>query len=79
MIEAYNAIIDKINANTELLSDEELVNAMNKLTEAFDKADQYFTSPEKLTPEVMSALKVVIEEGRTFVAKASAALDEISQ
>ncbi|NLK38564.1 MAG: hypothetical protein GX299_10880, partial [Epulopiscium sp.] len=56
MVEEYNVIINKINENAELLGDEELVNAMNELTEAINKADEYFTSPESLTPEVMSAL-----------------------
>ena len=45
----------------------------------FIKADEYFASPETLTPEVMGALTVAIEVGRSFIAEAGAALDEVSQ
>jgi ABC-type glycerol-3-phosphate transport system substrate-binding protein len=77
MAEEYDAIADKVNASPELLESEELVTAMNDLADEIIKADDYFASPETLTPEVMSALTVAIEEGRSFIAEASAALDEI--
>lgn len=77
MAEEFDAVADKVNASPELLSDEELVNAMNELADAIIEADESFTSPETLTPEVMGALTVAIEVGRTFIAEASSALDEI--
>lgn len=77
MVEEFDAVADKVNASPELLSDEELVNAMNELADAIIEADESFTSPETLTPEVMGALTVAIEVGRTFIAEANSALDEI--
>ncbi|WP_395547460.1 MULTISPECIES: lipoprotein [unclassified Lacrimispora] len=77
MAEEFDAIADKVNASPELLSDEELVTAMNELADEIIKADEYFANPETLTPEVMGALTVAIDVGRTFIAEASAALDEI--
>ena len=77
MAEEFDAVADKVNASPELLNNEELVNAMNELADAIIEADEYFASPETLTPEVMGALKVAIDVGRTFIAEASAALDEI--
>jgi hypothetical protein len=77
MIEEFDAVANKVNASPELLSDEELINAMNELADAIIEADESFTSPETLTPEVMGALKVAIDVGRTFIAEASVALDEI--
>ena len=77
MAEEFDAVADKVNASPELLSDVELVNAMNELADAIIEADESFTSPETLTPEVMGALTVAIEVGRTFIAEASSALDEI--
>ncbi|MGI5906765.1 MAG: hypothetical protein ACOX85_11025 [Candidatus Pararuminococcus gallinarum] len=79
MAEEFDAVVDKINANPELLSDEELVTAMNELADEIIKADDYFADPETLTPEVMGALTVAIEVGRAFIAEASAALDELDQ
>lgn len=79
MAEEYDAIADKVNASPELLENEELVTAMNELADEIIKADEYFASPETLTPEVMGALTVAIEVGRTFIAEASVALDEIGQ
>ncbi len=61
------------------MSNEELVNAMNELADEIIKVDEYFADPETLTPEVMGGLTVAIEAGRTFIAKASAALDEIDR
>lgn len=77
MAEEFDAVADKVNASPELLNNEELVNAMNELADAIIEADEYFASPETLTPEVMGALTVAIDVGRTFIAEASAALDEI--
>lgn len=77
MAEEFDAVADKVNASSELLSNEELVTAMNDLSNEIIKADEYFTSPETLTPEIMGALTVAIDVGRTFIAEASAALDEI--
>jgi hypothetical protein len=79
MVEEFDAIADKVNANPELLENEELVTAMNELADEIIKADEYFASPETLTPEIMGALTVAIDVGRTFIAEAYAALDEISQ
>ncbi|WP_308415468.1 hypothetical protein [Sporanaerobium hydrogeniformans] len=76
MVEEFDAVADKVNANPELLSSEELVTAMNDLSNEIIKADEYFASPETLTPEVMGALTVAIDVGRQFIAEASAALDE---
>ena len=79
MAEEFDAIADKVNASPELLENEELVTAMNDLSSEIIKADEYFASPETLTPEVMGALTVAIEVGRSFIAEAGAALDEIGQ
>ncbi len=77
MAEEFDAIADKVNASPELLENEELVTAMNDLSSEIIKADEYFASPETLTPEIMGALTVAIEVGRSFIAEASAALEEI--
>jgi predicted small lipoprotein YifL len=74
MAEEFDAVADRVNASPELLSDEELVNAMNELADEIIKADDYFAKPETLTPEVMGGLTVAIEVGRAFIAEASAAL-----
>ena len=79
MAEEFDAIADKVNASPELLENEELVTAMNDLSSEIIKADEYCASPETLTPEVMGALTVAIEVGRSFIAEAGAALDEVSQ
>ena len=79
MAEEFDAIADKVNASPELSSNEELVNAMNELADEIIKADEYFASPETLTPEVMGGLKVAIEVCRAFIAEAGAALDEIDR
>lgn len=79
MAEEFDAIADKVNASPELLENEELVTAMNDLSSEIIKADEYFASPETLTPEIMGALTVAIEVGRSFIAEAGAALDEIGQ
>lgn len=79
MAEEFDAIADKVNASPELLENEELVTAMNDLSSEIIKADEYFASPETLTPEMMGALTVAIEVGRSFIAEAGAALDEIGQ
>lgn len=79
MAEEFDAIADKVNASPELLGNEELVTAMNDLSGEIIKADEYFASPETLTLEVMGALTVAIEVGRSFIAEAGAALDEVSQ
>ncbi|MHC1694823.1 MAG: hypothetical protein AB9835_06065 [Eubacteriales bacterium] len=78
MAEEFDAIADKVNASPELLANEELVTAMNDLSSDIIKADEYFASPEALTPEIMGALTVAIDVGRTFIAEASAALEESS-
>lgn len=77
MAEEFDAVADKVNASPELLSDEELVNSMNELADEIIKADDYFANPETLTPEIMGGLKVAIEGGRSFIAEAGTALDEI--
>ena len=51
MAEEFDAIADKVNASPELLSDEALINAMNKLVHEIIKADDYFAKPETLTPD----------------------------
>ena len=79
MAEEFDAIADRVNASPELLENEELVTAMNDLSSEIIKADEYFASPETLTPEIMGALTVAIEVGRSFIAEAGAALDEVSQ
>jgi membrane-bound lytic murein transglycosylase B len=79
MAEEFDAIADKVNTSRELLENDELVTDMNDLSREFNKADEYFASPETLTPEVMGALTVAIEVGRSFIAEAGAALDEVSQ
>ena len=79
MAEEFDAVADKVNASPELLSNEELVNAMNELADEIIKADEYFANPETHTPEVVGGLTVAIEVGRTFIAEASAALDEIDR
>lgn len=76
MAEEFDAIADKVNASPELLENEELVTAMNDLSSEIIKADEYFASPETLTPEIMGALTVAIEVGRSFIAEAGAALEE---
>jgi hypothetical protein len=78
MAEEFDAIADKVNASPELLANEELVTAMNDLSSEIIKADEYFASPETLTPEIMGALTVAIDVGRTFIAEAGAALEESS-
>lgn len=77
MAEEFDAIADRVNASPELLENEELVTAMNDLSNEIIKADEYFASPETLTPEIMGALTVVIEVGRSFIAEANTALEEI--
>ncbi len=77
MAEEFDAIADKVNASPELLENEELVTAMNDLSNEIIKADEYFASPETLTPEIMGALTVATDVGRTFIAEASDALEEI--
>ena len=79
MAEEFDVVADKVNASPELLENDELITAMNELADEIIKADDYFASPETLTPEIMGALTVAIEVGRTFIAEASAALDEVSQ
>ena len=76
MAEEFDAIADRVNASPELLENEELVTAMNDLSSEIIKADEYFASPETLTPEIMGALTVAIEVGRSFIAEAGAALEE---
>lgn len=77
MAEEFDAIADKVNASPELLENEELVTAMNDLSSEIIKAEEYFASPETLTPEIMGALTVAIDVGRTFIAEAGATLEEI--
>ncbi|WP_352400824.1 hypothetical protein [Anaerotignum sp.] len=77
MAEEFDVVADKVNASPELIQNEELVAALNELSDEIIKADEYFASPDGLTPEIMGALTVAIEVGRTFIAEASAALEEI--
>ena len=77
MAEEYDVVAGRINASPELLRNEELVGAMNELANEIIKADEYFTNPETLTPEVMGALTLAINVGCTFAAEASVSLDVI--
>ncbi len=79
MAEEFDVVADRVNASPELLENEELVTAMNDLADEIIKADEYFADPETLTPEVLGALTVAIEVGRSFIAEAGVALDEIGQ
>lgn len=74
---AYDKVVDRVNATPEALADEELINAMNELADELIKADDYFASPETLTPEVMEGLKEGIEATYKFITEAETALDEI--
>lgn len=77
MVDAYNEIVDKVNASPELLSHEELVDVMNKISEEITAADQYFADPEILTPEVMNGLKTVIDAAYDFIADVEELLKQI--
>lgn len=74
---AFDEISDRVNATPEALASEELVAGMNELADAIIAADEFFASPEALTPEVMSQLKEGIEETYKFVDAAKEALDQI--
>jgi len=76
MAEEFDAIADRVNASPELLENEEIVTAMNDLFNEIVKADEYFASPETLTPEIMGGLTVAIAVGRSFIAEAGEALEE---
>lgn len=77
MTEAFNQTVDKVNANPELSSDENVVNSINELTNEINKVDEAFLDPETLTPEVMESIRVAIEAVYEFVDVAESALQEI--
>jgi hypothetical protein len=79
MAEEFDAVADMVNASPELLENEELVTAMNELAEEIIKLDEFFESPETLTPEVIAALSEAIDLGCAFIAEAREALEEIGQ
>ncbi len=77
MAAAFDKISDRVNATPAALENQELVTSMNELADEIIKADDYFTSPEKLTPEVMSELRAAIVEVHKFTAVAEVTLDEV--
>lgn len=77
MSEAYNKTVDRVNASSEALADEELIKTMNEIANEITAADDYFAKPETLTPEIMKGLKVAIEATHKFITAAETALDEI--
>ena len=77
MTEKFNKTVDRVNASPELLSDEQLIKTMNELADEISAADEYFTSPETLTPEIMEGLKTAIEASHKFIAAAEKALDAV--
>lgn len=77
MTEAFDAVVDRVNANPDLLADTELIDAMNELADAIIEADAYFADPETLTPEVMESLRAAIDETYLFIDEANAALDSL--
>ena len=76
MADAFDKIADRVNATPAALENQALIASMNELADEIIKADDYFTSPEKLTPEVMSELRAAIVEVHKFTAVAEMALDE---
>ena len=76
MAETFDKVVDRINANPELLEDDELVTSMNGLAEQIIASSEHFGSPETLTPEVMAGLKEAIAAVHTFVDIAETSLDE---
>jgi hypothetical protein len=77
MTKAFNKVVDRVNATPEALADEELIKNMNELADEITKADEYFTKPETLTPEIMKGLKAAIEVTHKFIKEAETALDKI--
>ena len=73
----FDKIADRVNVSDELRSDEELVTMMNEISREIIAADDYFTSPETLTPEIMEGLKVAISAIHEFADVTGSALDEI--
>lgn len=77
MAEAFDKTADRVNAIPEVLEDQELIKTMNELADEIIAADDYFTSPETLTPEIMAGLKTAIEATYTFITAAETALNEV--
>ncbi|MDF3003789.1 MAG: hypothetical protein K0S22_261 [Oscillospiraceae bacterium] len=73
----FDIIADRVNVSDELRSDEELITTMNEIADEIIAADEYFSSPETLTPEIMDGLKVAIAAIHEFANVAGSALDEI--
>jgi hypothetical protein len=77
LAEAFDKVSDRVNATPELLEDQELVQSMNELADEIITLDDFFTSPETLTPEVMAELKGAFEAVYTFIDTAETAFNEI--
>jgi len=73
----FDKIADRVNVSDELLSDEELIAIMNEIADEIIAADEYFSNPKTLTPEIMEGLKVSIAAIHEFADVAGNALDEI--
>ena len=79
MADAFDKTAERVNATPEALADEALVNTMNELADEIIAADQYFTDPNKLTPEIMGGLKAAIDATHKFISEAEKALDQIKK
>ena len=76
MIDAYNAVVDKVNASEELLAQQELVDVMNEITVAIEEADECFEDPACLTDEVMAELRKAFDETYKFIDQVNALADD---
>lgn len=79
MAEAFDKTVDRVNATPEALEDQEFIQIMNELADEIILADDYFTSPETLTPEIMDGLKIAMEQTYQFIAAAEEALDQFKK
>lgn len=79
MAEGFDKVADRVNATSELLADQELVDTMNELADEIIKADDLFANPETLTPEAMKGLEEAIDAVHQFITEANAALDELDK
>lgn len=77
MAEAYDAMVERVNACPELLENQELIDTMNSLVDELAAADELFEDPASLTPEVMDGLREAINATHEFITAAEEALDEI--
>ena len=73
--EEYDKVVERINADPELLEDQTMVDNMNALSDAIIVISEAFENPKTLTPEVMSSLQASIDAINNFVAEANAILD----